>query len=60
MVMLCGEITMALWTGHAGDYVSQENGGATGWPGHRHLRWSAVMVRPNEWKWLERGSMGTL
>ena len=60
MVMLCGEITMALWTGHAGDYVSQENGGATGWPGHRHLRWSAVMVRPNEWKWLERGSMGSL
>ena len=29
-------------------------------PGHRHLRWSAVMVRPNEWKWLERGSMGSL
>ena len=27
-------------------------------PGHRHLRWTAAMVSPDEWKWLERGAEG--
>ena len=29
-------------------------------PGNRHLRWSAVMVSPGEWRWMERGGSGPL